>query len=178
MVKASYKYNRTIILGEINNETSCSLIKDIYNINNEDQGKEISKRKHISLIFNSPGGNVYDGFGIIDVIKSSETPIYAYVYGQAQSMALIVLSACHYRYASINSTFMYHELSWEAPDGKLTYHSQEVNESKRMSELSDKILLKHTKIKPKMLNKVCKERKEWYITSKEALSLGIIDEIL
>jgi hypothetical protein len=53
-----------------------------------------------------------------------------------------------------------------------------VNSGKIDEDVYDEIVLSNTKILPKQLKQIHKERKEWYITSEEALELGIIDEIL
>lgn len=169
---------RVITLGDINNENVCDIINFIYNINEEDINVATSKRQPIQLIINSPGGTVYDGIGIIDTIETSLTPIYTYVHGQAQSMAFAIATAGHYRYAGKRATFMYHQVSWEMAQEKLIHHEQEVKEGKRLWEVYDEIVLSNTKILPKQLKQIHKERKEWYITSEEALELGIIDEIL
>jgi ATP-dependent Clp protease protease subunit len=170
--------NRIYTLGAINNESACSVINYIFEINQIDENTKINNRQPIKLIINSPGGDVYEGMGIIDVIKKSITPIWVYVYGHAQSMAFAIATAGHYRYAGKRATFMYHQLSWEMAQEKLIHHEQEVKESKRLWDVYDEIVLSNTKILPKQLKQIHKERKEWYITSEEALELGIIDEIL
>jgi ATP-dependent Clp protease protease subunit len=177
-IKQSLDKLRVITLGDINNENVCDIINLIYNINEEDTNTAASKRQPIQLIINSSGGNVYDGIGIIDTIETSLTPIHTYVHGQAQSMAFAIATAGHYRYAGKRATFMYHQLSWEMAQEKLIHHEQEVKESKRLWDVYDEIVLSNTKILPKQLKQIHKERKEWYITSEEALELGIIDEIL
>ena len=172
------KSSRVITLGDINNDNACSIIDFIYDINDEDCTKETDKRKPIQLIVNSQGGNVYDGIGIVDAIEQSATPIHIYVHGQAQSMAFAIVTAGHYRYAGKRTTFMYHEVSWEMPQEKLRQHEQEVEESKRLWKVYDDIVLNNTKIQPKQLRQIHRERREWYMTAEEALELGVIDEIL
>ena len=74
------KLSRVITLGYIDNENACNVIDFIYDINDEDGNREADKRKPIQLILNSPGGNVYDGIGIIDAIETSITPIHIGFY--------------------------------------------------------------------------------------------------
>lgn len=169
---------RIITLGEITNENICDAIEAIYEVNEEDKNKEASKRVPIKLILNSPGGDVYDGIGLIDVIEQSETPIHIYVHGQAQSMGFAIATSGHYRYAGKRTTFMYHEISWELSREKLQVHEQEVKEGKRLWQLYDSIITTNTKIPIKTLELVKKQQREWYMTAQEALKWGIIDEIL
>jgi len=170
--------SRIITLGEINPDSACEVIGLISEIQREDINKEEDKREPIKLILNSCGGSVYDGMGIVDAIESSSTPVHIYVYGNAMSMSFAIATCGHYRYASKRSTFMYHEISWDAPQEKLKYHEQELKESKRLWAVYDDIIVANTNIPLKTLQKVCKEHKEWYMTAEEALELGVIDEIL
>lgn len=173
----SGKHSRIITLGEITNENICNAIEAIYEVNNEDKNKEADKREPIKLILNSPGGEVYDGIGIVDVIEQSLTPIHIYVHGQAQSMGFAIATCGHYRYASKRTTFMYHEISWETHRERLQYHEQEVKEGKRLWQIYDDIITTNTKIPLKTLEQVRKQQKEWYMTAQAALKWGIIDEI-
>lgn len=169
---------RIITLGEITNENICDAIEKIYEVNDEDEKIDPDKRKPIKLILNSPGGDVYDGIGIIDVIENSTTPVHIYVHGQAQSMGFAIATCGHYRYAGKRTTFMYHEIAWGTAQEKLTYHEQEVTEGKRLWSVYDSIVTANTKIPLKKLQQVRKEHKEWYLTAEEALEWGIIDEII
>ena len=176
--RSSNKQGRIVTLGEITNENVCEAIEAIYEINNEDKNKDADKREPIKLILNSPGGEVYDGIGIVDVIENSTTPIHIYVHGQAQSMGFAIATCGHYRYASKRATFMYHEIAWGTAQEKLTYHEQEVVEGKRLWKVYDDVVVANTNIPLKKLQQIRKEHKEWYLTAEEALEWGIVDEIL
>ena len=176
--RSSDKQGRIITLGEITNENICDAIEAIYEVNEEDKSKEADKRDPIKLILSSPGGDVYDGIGIVDVIENSITPIHIYVHGQAQSMGFAIATCGHYRYASKRTTFMYHEISWETSREKLQYHDQEVKEGRRLWKVYDDIIVTNTNITHKTLEQVRRTYKEWYMTAQEALKLGVIDEII
>ena len=170
--------SRVITLGEIDNENACEVIGLIYEINVEDKNKAEENREPIKLILNSPGGDVYDGMGIVDAIEQSITPIHMYIHGYAMSMGFAIATCGSYRYASKRATFMYHEMSWNTGQEKMKYHEQELNEGKRLWKVYDNIIVQNTEIPLKTLQAVRKEQKEWYITAEQALNLGIIDEIL
>lgn len=170
--------SRVITLGEITNEAACEVIGLIYEINNEDRNKAEENRDPIKFILNSPGGNVYDGMGIIDAIQNSVTPIHMHIHGNAMSMGFAIATCGHYRYATKRTTFMYHECSWETKQEKMKFHEQELKEGKRLWKLYDNIIVENTEIPLKTLQSVRKEQKEWYINAEQALNLGIIDEIL
>ena len=170
--------SRVITLGEITSEAACEVIGLIHEINNEDKNKAEENRDPIKLILNSPGGNVYDGMGIVDAIQNSVTPIHMHIHGQAISMGFAIATCGHYRYATKRTTFMYHECSWETGHEKMKFHEQELKEGKRLWKVYDNIIVENTEIPLKTLQSVRKEQKEWYITAEQALNLGIIDEIL
>lgn len=170
--------SRVLTLGEIENDKACDIIGLIYEINEEDKNKEADKREPIQLILNSPGGNVYDGMGIIDAIEQSITPIHMIIHGQAQSMGFAIATCGTYRYASKRTTFMYHECGWEMGYEKMQSHEQELIEGKRLWKLYDEIITTNTHIPEKTLINIRKQRKEWYMTAQEALELGVIDEII
>ena len=52
-----------------------SMVYHILRYNREDKGLKPEERKPIYLYINSPGGSVCDGYGLIDVIQSSITPV-------------------------------------------------------------------------------------------------------
>ena len=170
--------SRIITLGEISDESACEIIGLIYEINNEDKAKLAENRDPIKFILNSFGGNVYDGMGIVDAIENSVTPIHMYIHGQAQSMGFAIATCGHYRYATKRTTFMYHEMSWHTGQEKLKYHEQELKEGKRLWKIYDDIIVENTKIPLKTLQNIQKEQREWYMDVEEALTLGIIDEII
>jgi ATP-dependent protease ClpP protease subunit len=69
-------------------------------------------------------------------------------------------------------------MSWNTGQEKMKYHEQELNEGKRLWKVYDNIIVQNTEISLKTLQAVRKEQKEWYMDAKQALALGIIDEIL
>lgn len=169
--------NRILTLGNVEFEEVNDVIKSIYIINHEDKDKELPKREPIKLIINSPGGDVYSGLGLIDVIEHSETPIYTICHGAALSMAMVVFAAGHVRYSSKYATFMYHEANYGL-EGKVIYHKQEVKEAERTDKLCDDYLLTRTKFTMKQFNDIRERQKEWYIDATTAKKYGLVDEIL
>jgi ATP-dependent Clp protease protease subunit len=166
---------RTITLGEIDSESANDIIQLIYDINDEDIGK--TQVEPIRLIINSFGGEVYSGLALIDTIDNSLTPIYTICHGSAMSMALIVYSAGHNRYASKNATFMYHEAAYPI-EGKVAHHKQELKEVERVDGICDNYLLSKTSFTQKQLNSIKKVQGEWYFDVETAQEHGLVNEIL
>lgn len=179
--KKEFQYQpRIIVLGEIDDENVNDAIQQIYEFNQIDNitKKDGEEREPIQLIINSPGGHVYYGFGLIDCIELSTTPIYIVVHGQAQSMALPIVCVGHHRRMSSRATLMYHEICWGTHEEKLRYHKQEVTEGDRLQKMYDGIIIENTKVSKKKLDTVKSKSQEWYITAEEALKFGFIDAII
>ena len=104
--KHSDYLERIIVLGEVDDENITDTIGQIHEINKEDEKRAVDKREPIQLILNSPGGHVYYGFGMVDAIESSKTPVHILVQGQAMSMALPILCVGHKRSMSKRSTLI------------------------------------------------------------------------
>jgi ATP-dependent protease ClpP protease subunit len=72
---------------------------------------------------------------------------------------------------------MYHQVS-SAVWGKLKDIEEDVEEAKRLQSMIEEHTLAYTKMTRDMLDKNYKDKKDWFISSDEALKLGIIDEII
>jgi len=167
--------SRIITLGDIETEIVNDIIHSIYEINEEDVKKQTADP--IKLIINSAGGEIYSGLALVDIISTSLTPIHTICHGSAMSMGLIVFVAGHYRTASPNATFMYHEAMYGL-EGKTTYHRQEMKEANRIYKICDDYLLSRTKLTQKLLDNVKNTQAEWYFDAKTALKYDVVNEIL
>lgn len=165
----------------INQDSVQELIKAIAEINAIDDDKSSHfkkyKRKPIQIIFNTNGGSVYEGLGLISAIQWSKTPVHITVMGRAMSMGLFILAVANKRMMSSYSTLMYHQISTASWD-KIEGLKATLQEGERLEKVCETILFKHTKITPKHLESYKQQKKEWYITPKEALKLGIVDKLV
>jgi len=172
------KFRKIILSGFIDSVTVGAAIKDILDINNDDDMKEITfrmyKRAPICIYINSGGGSVYDGLALVDVIKKSRTPIFTIAIGSAMSMAFWIFISGHQRFIGENATLMYHEISSGVSD-KLEGISLEVNEIKRLQKSFDKDIVSNSAITQLQLNDYRKRKAEWYIGAKEAMKLELAE---
>lgn len=155
-----------------------NIIKLNYEDDENDSKEKNFKRVPIQLFVNSYGGTVYDCLGLIALMEQSKTPIHTYVYGYAMSAGLTIAVSGHKRYGSKYSTFMYHQASNNPGYAKLDILENRVDETRRLQELKDSILISKTKWKQKDLDYVNERQKDWFMTAQEALQYGLIDEII
>jgi ATP-dependent Clp protease protease subunit len=145
------------------------------------KGSQHQKQKQhqvVNVTINSDGGDVYSGFGIVETIQNSETPVYTICHGQAQSMGLLILSVGYKRFIGAYSTVMYHEISWEVDYQPRKHHKQELVEGSRTQEIYDTLLMEFTNVNHEQLSIHKDASSYWYISAEDALRYHIVDEIL
>ena len=171
-------HSKTIVLsGEINVSSVMNCLEDINEIIEFNDYYE-EPEAPIRLIMNSSGGSVYDGFALIGLIETSPVPVHTYAYGQIMSMAFPIFVCAQKRFSSPYTTFMYHQIAWEAPYDKIEWHKQEAKEGDRLQKLFDGVISKHSKLPKASMDDVKRTKSEWYISPAEAKKFGVVDKIL
>jgi ATP-dependent Clp protease protease subunit len=133
--------------------------------------------KPIKLYIDSYGGYVYQCFGLLGIMKASETPVHTIVTGCAMSCGFLISVSGHKRFGYPKATYMYHQVSSVAV-GKVKDLEEDVIETKRLQKMIEDVTLQNTRITEKKLEKIYKTKKDWFMDSEEALKLKVIDEIL
>ena len=168
---------RNIVLsGEIDDAVVKETIQCISYINELDNSNK--EKLPIKLIINSIGGSMYDGFALIGVIENSVTPIHTYGYGAVMSMALPILLSGHQRFGHSLTTFMYHECLDSMHYDKISTLKENLDEGDRLMDIYDEYVLSRTSFKRTQLDKVKKNKTDWYFGVNEAIKYGVIDEII
>lgn len=135
------------------------------------------EREPIHLYINSFGGSIYDVFGIIDIIRNLQTPIYTYCFGKSMSAGLMLFMVGDRRFISQNSTLMLHQITGGCI-GKCQDMVENIEETTRVQELVEDLIMLHTHIDEKFLDKLKYRKFDCYIDAEYAVELGIADEII
>ena len=155
------------------------VIKDIFEINNDDDVKEeIYKdweRKPIRLFINSYGGSVYNGFALIDLIKRNKTPVHTICVDSCVSMTLWIWLSGAKRFVGELSTLMFHDVSLFIVN-KTEGIKQELKEMIRLQEMLISEIVSKSLIKEETLRDYINRKAEWYIPASEAISLRLADK--
>lgn len=169
------KQRKLFISTNICQETVDDAIRHIMQINREDMGVAREDRKPIILYVSSNGGDVDAGFALVDVILSSETPIYIVNQGYQYSMGFLIGLAGHKRFAMPHAKFLMHDGSqFIYNSGAKAQDQMEFN--KKQEERIKQYVLSRTKITSEMYDS--QMRKEWYMFADEAKALGVTDYII
>ena len=178
--------------GEIKSASVESAIKEISKINLTDQAyarqcaqwadeNKLSPMPvsltPIEFYLSTCGGSCYDGLSLYDVIEASQTPVEIICTGKIMSMGVIVALGAKVRKAHKNTTFMIHQVNGLS-FGALRDMQDTVAEATRINEMLFRIIQTKTYITEAQLHDVLESKKDWYLTAKEALELGILTEII
>jgi len=131
----------------------------------------------IHFYINSPGGSVYAGLGIYDIMQHVACPVYTYCVGMAASMGSILLQAGEpgHRYSMPHSRIMIHQplggARGQASD--IEIQAKEVLDLKRQLY---EIYVKHTGKKYDVVEKACD--RDNYLSPGQAKEFGLIDNII
>jgi ATP-dependent Clp protease protease subunit len=93
------------------------------------------------------------------------------------SAGFMILICGHKRFAHKLSTPLYHQVSSGAI-GTAKEIEEKVVEIKRLQDQLESIVKEKTDISKKKLREIFDTKKDWYMTSEEALELNVVDEIL
>jgi len=163
--------DRIIILsGEIDDAKANTIVAELLyldSLNNDD----------ISIYINSPGGSVTAGMAIYDTMNFVKSDVSTICVGMAASMAAFLLSSGTKgkRKALPNSEVMIHQ-----PLGGAQGQATEIKiAAERILKLREKLnvlLSKNTGQDLKIIER--DTERDHFLTSKEALDYGLVDEVL
>jgi ATP-dependent Clp protease, protease subunit len=139
--------------------------------------QSINSDKDIHIYINSPGGSVYAGLGIYDTMQIITPPVSTICTGVAASMAAVLLCAGEKgkRSSLKHSRVMIHQPVGmvQGPASDIEITAKEILKIKK--EINE-IIFSHSGKKIEEIEK--DSDRDYWMTSKEALNYGIIDEIL
>lgn len=161
---------------EIDENVMDSAVYHILRFNRLDKGVPVEERKPIILYINSPGGNVIDGYGLIDVIRESKTPVYTVNLAFAASMGFLIFIAGHKRYSLPRAEFLLHDGSTGDIGSMLKVKDRIEFEAIQVAEMTKQYVLDRTNIDEATYNE--KLRVEWYFLPDEGKKIGAVDYIV
>jgi ATP-dependent Clp protease, protease subunit len=160
--------------GEIDEDSISAVIKWILYEN-----LDTSKAKILTLYINSTGGDLYQAFGLIDVMRSSPHVVRTIAIGSCMSAAFLIF-ACGdkgERYASKNTSFMCHQFT-ESMDSKYhdlkaTMKENDLCNQRMIDVLKDATGLIPSKIKSKLL-----PASDVYLSAQEVVDFNVADQVI
>jgi len=166
--------DRIILLGtDVNSVSANLLIAQMLFLEQSDP------EKPIHFYINSPGGSVYDGLGIYDVMQHVRSPVYTYCVGMAASMGSLLFSSGEkgHRYLMPNARVMIHQ-----PLGGARGQASDIEiQAKEINELKQRLykIYEVHNSKGKTLEdfvKLCD--RDNYLSPSQVIELGLGDVII
>lgn len=164
--------DRIVFLGtEVNDTVANLLVAQLFFLESSDPDKDIH------LYINSPGGSVYAGLGIYDVMQFIKPDVGTYCIGMAASMGALLLAAGAHgkRYSLPHSRIMIHQPLGGAK-GQASDIEIQAKEILYLKERLNGILAHHS---GKSIEQVRKDTdRDNYLSAKEAVEYGLIDKVV
>jgi len=162
------------LTGEINEETIRSAMQWLVYENIES-----NKQKILQLYINSEGGSLYDAFGLIDMMQSSQYPIRTIAVGTLMSAAFLIFSAGTRgeRYIYKNTGIMCHQF-YTGTDGKYHDIKAQAKENDYCNERMIRILQNASNLEINTIKKKLLQPSDAYFKAEELVGLGIADHII
>ena len=165
---------RIILNGDIDADIVEYVILPLMDMDNDGTGKPIE------IFINTLGGEIYNGFSLIDIIEKLKTPTTIHILSSADSMgALIAMAGKH----NPNVRTVCHSFSVGLLHSGSQYMEGSAHAVKDTFDFSqhyeDKIrdyIISHTNIDLNFYNRI--ERKEYWMDADEMKRIGIVDEII
>lgn len=173
--------NRKIIISEpITDELAHQVIAQLLAINEFDQQMSVLntyEAEPIEMFINSAGGSATAGNAIITAMEMSETPIITYGLGIVASMALGIFISGDIRIASRTARFMYHSIAY-GTDGHIRDHEDSIKEANILQDIYNDLFIDRTKMTKETMERIRKEKKDFFFSGKKAVELGVADDVL
>ena len=179
--------DRVILAGEIMDdivENVAIPLLDMIKKNKEVKGSDLeeqsSKLNPIEIIIHSPGGSVYDGMFLANIIDKAEVPINIKIFGNALSMGMIIAMAGYNNPNVTKECYGFSIGLIHAGSLKMEGEANAVRDTMefndKYSEMMKQYVLSHSRITEEEYE--AHNSKQWYLTAEEMLNYGIVDKVI
>jgi len=172
---ADFRHGRVYVFdGAVKSDSVANCVRELRYWSQIDPGCDIE------IMFDSPGGSVFDGLALYDYIqelKRAGHNITTSTRGMAASMGGILLQAGNKRVMGAEAWILIHEIS-TVTGGKIGDIEDEVELIKKIQGRVLDIFASRSngKISKQKLQRAWR-RKDWWVDSTEAMKLGLVDEV-
>ena len=166
------KTRQIILSGEISQENAEKTIKQLLLL-------EADNDKPIYIYIDSPGGSIDDGFGIFDMIRFVNAPVYTVGTGLIASMGALILLAVpkERRLGLPNSHYLIHQPliggAYRGVATDLEIQAEEIAKSK--AKIVEIIAAETGKSKEQVVQDT---DRDFWLTADEAVEYGLISKVI
>jgi ATP-dependent Clp protease protease subunit len=168
MLKSDLERGFYFLQGEVNDDLFTEVCEALTIM-------EQCPEKEITLAIKTLGGCVYSGLAIFDRIKMSPKKVNTLAIGETMSAGTIILQAGHKRLATKHAQLLFHsgyeDLSGTPEDNDITRKHFRKIQKQMVDIYAERSHVGERAIKMWL-------KKDTYFTAEEALSKGLIDEVV
>jgi ATP-dependent Clp protease protease subunit len=173
-VAARLLKSRTVLLSsEVSPETARRVIEQLLVLEAEDAGAPIT------LLLNSPGGEVHSGFAVFDVIRFLRAPVRVVCAGLTASIATVILLAVpkERRIALPHARLLIHQpLFHGAVYGPASDLEITANEILKTKDLINRLIADET---GRTAEQVARDtERDFWLSATEALDYGLVGRVV
>jgi ATP-dependent Clp protease protease subunit len=168
------KNHTHVLTGEIDDENIDKAIRWLIYENMDTSNTE----KILTLYINSTGGSLTDAFGLIDIIKNSNSVVRTIAIGNVMSAAFLIFAAGDKgeRYVSKNTSIMCHQFT-DSMDDKYHNIKAAMKETEHLNKRMIDVLTEATGLAPSRVKSKLLPASDVYLTPDELIELGVADHI-
>lgn len=162
------------LTGEINQFNTTPLIQWIISENTNPTPKE-----YLTLYINSIGGDLYDSFAVIDMMKSSKIPIRTIGLGSLMSAAFMIFVSGERGSRSLakNTSIMCHQFS-TSYEGKEHDIKASERETRFVKQKMLDIIKNSTDMDERTIKRKLLPPSDVWLSAQECLELGVADQVV
>ena len=165
--------SRTVIISQqVNSELSAKVLNQLVLLEQEDP------KQSITVFINSPGGEIFSGFAIFDMLRFIECPITTIISGFAASMGSVLSLAADEgrRFAMPQAKIMIHQPMLMGYQGRAADCEIQAKEILKTRDLLINLYSEQTGKDYEEIKQAI-DRDNWF-TAEEALEFGLLDKIV
>lgn len=163
--------SRVLVLdGPVCQETCVGLIKCMLAL------ERLDGSEPITLLISSPGGDVYPGLALIDVMKDLSCPVRTVAMGLVASMASVILASGDYRSAYPHAHILLHQVMSGVGMAQQSDFEIAAEHVSSLRQDLDELLAERCNLSAQQFHDLT-DRDCW-CDAERALELGLIDEII
>tara|TARA_Y100000996_G_C22532765_1_gene647159 strand:+ start:835 stop:1572 length:738 start_codon:yes stop_codon:yes gene_type:complete len=175
-INYSNSKNGIYLTGPLTSETCVDLTNALINIKKQ-LLFNTNNNNNINFFIQSPGGLLLPTLALVDEIKNMEIPIHTYIRGYAASAATLLSVVGKKRYMYKHSIMMIHGIKLNGQESNTYNDVIDLNDNVNLfMSILKNIYLENSNISESKLEEFFL-RDKW-ISANEALSYGLIDEII
>ena len=168
--------NSIYLTGALTEQTCWSLTESLLNYKNQLLHNN-NKFNNLNLYIQSPGGSLLPTLAVVDEIRTLEIPVHTYIRGYTASAATLLSVIGAKRYMYNHSLMMIHGVKLNGYESNSLADVRDLNDNVNLfMETIKNIYLENSNITEEKLEEFFL-RDKW-ISASEALSYGLIDEII